>query len=94
MRSSASSVKGEWGWCTCRQRPPLQRQVALKIVKPGMDSKQVLARFEAERQAWHCSITPISPMSITQGRPPTARPYLRWNMSTGRPSPSSATSTL
>jgi parallel beta-helix repeat protein len=34
-----------------RQKPPLQRQVALKIVKPGMDSKQVIARFEAERQA-------------------------------------------
>ena len=34
-----------------RQKSPLQRQVALKIVKPGMDSKQVLVRFEAERQA-------------------------------------------
>src|SRR5262249_7761841 len=30
---------------------PVRRQVALKILKPGMDSKQVIARFEAERQA-------------------------------------------
>src|SRR5262249_20226820 len=30
---------------------PVKRLVALKLIKPGMDSKQVLARFEAERQA-------------------------------------------
>jgi len=34
-----------------RQQIPVQRQVALKIVKPGMDSKQVITRFESERQA-------------------------------------------
>ncbi|MGB2864943.1 MAG: serine/threonine-protein kinase [Sedimentisphaerales bacterium] len=34
-----------------RQKHPIQRKVALKIVKPGMDSKQIMARFEAERQA-------------------------------------------
>ncbi len=34
-----------------RQKHPIQRKVALKIVKPGMDSKRVMARFEAERQA-------------------------------------------
>src|SRR5262245_5257074 len=33
------------------QKDPIPRQVALKIVKPGLDSRQVLARFEAERQA-------------------------------------------
>jgi serine/threonine protein kinase/WD40 repeat protein len=33
------------------QRQPVRRKVALKIIKPGMDSKQVIARFEAERQA-------------------------------------------
>src|SRR5262249_4763869 len=33
------------------QIQPVQRQVALKIIKPGMDSRQVIARFEAERQA-------------------------------------------
>ena len=29
----------------------MRRQVALKIIKPGMDTAQVIARFEAERQA-------------------------------------------
>jgi len=33
------------------QQKPLHRKVALKILKPGMDSRQVIARFEAERQA-------------------------------------------
>ncbi len=33
------------------QERPVRRRVALKIIKPGMDSKQVIARFEAERQA-------------------------------------------
>ncbi len=34
-----------------QQTEPIKRLVALKIIKPGMDSKQVIARFEAERQA-------------------------------------------
>jgi serine/threonine protein kinase len=34
-----------------QQTEPLRRLVALKIIKPGMDSRQVIARFEAERQA-------------------------------------------
>jgi non-specific serine/threonine protein kinase/serine/threonine-protein kinase len=33
------------------QQHPVRRKVALKVIKPGMDSKQVIARFEAERQA-------------------------------------------
>src|SRR4051812_43037948 len=33
------------------QTHPVRRKVALKIIKPGMDSRQVVARFEAERQA-------------------------------------------
>jgi hypothetical protein len=33
------------------QQQPVRRKVALKILKPGMDTRQVLARFEAERQA-------------------------------------------
>ncbi|MCO6043186.1 protein kinase [Aeoliella sp. ICT_H6.2] len=34
-----------------QQTEPVERKVALKIIKPGMDSRQVIARFEAERQA-------------------------------------------
>jgi tetratricopeptide (TPR) repeat protein/serine/threonine protein kinase len=45
---------GEGGMGTvfmAEQTHPMQRKVALKIIKPGMDSAQVIARFEAERQA-------------------------------------------
>ena len=33
------------------QHKPVRRKVALKIIKPGMDTKEVIARFESERQA-------------------------------------------
>src|SRR5204863_9102097 len=45
---------GEGGMGTvfmAEQTQPVHRKVALKVVKPGMDSRQVIARFEAERQA-------------------------------------------
>lgn len=47
-------VLGEGGMGTvylAEQRKPIQRKVAIKIIKAGMNSDQVLARFEAERQA-------------------------------------------
>ena len=47
-------VLGEGGFASvylAEQLEPVKRRVALKILKPGMDSRQVLARFEAERQA-------------------------------------------
>ena len=34
-----------------QQTEPVRRKVALKIIKPGMDSKEVLARFDAEKQS-------------------------------------------
>jgi serine/threonine protein kinase len=48
------SILGEGGFAVvylAEQERPVRRRVALKILKPGMDSKQVIARFEAERQA-------------------------------------------
>src|SRR5262245_3515617 len=45
---------GEGGMGTvwvAEQSEPVKRRVALKLIKPGMDSRQVLSRFEAERQA-------------------------------------------
>ncbi|MBN2182947.1 MAG: protein kinase [Sedimentisphaerales bacterium] len=48
------SVLGEGGFgivYRAEQREPIRRFVALKVIKPGMDSKQVIARFESERQA-------------------------------------------
>jgi eukaryotic-like serine/threonine-protein kinase len=56
------------------QREPVKRRVALKIIKPGMDSRQVVARFEAERQALammdHANIARIFDAGVTDnGRP-------------------------
>ena len=46
---------GEGGMGTvyfAEQLRPVRRQVALKLIKPGMDSRNVLARFESERRPW------------------------------------------
>jgi len=57
------------------QRSPVHRQVALKIIKPGMDTRQVIARFEAERQALalmdHPHIAHVFDAGATEG----GRPY-------------------
>jgi len=48
------SIVGEGGFALvylAEQEKPVRRRVALKVIKPGMDSKQVISRFEAERQA-------------------------------------------
>ena len=48
------SVLGEGGFGVvylAERERPVKRRVALKVIKPGMDSRQVVARFEAERQA-------------------------------------------
>ncbi len=45
---------GEGGWgvvYVADQEEPVRRRVALKVIKPGMDTRQVIGRFEAERQA-------------------------------------------
>jgi serine/threonine protein kinase len=56
------------------QSRPIRRKVALKIIKPGMDTKQVVARFEAERQALammdHPNIARVHDAGATEsGRP-------------------------
>jgi tetratricopeptide (TPR) repeat protein/tRNA A-37 threonylcarbamoyl transferase component Bud32 len=60
------SVLGEGGFSIvylAEQDKPVRRRVALKVIKPGMDSKQVIARFKAERQALalleHPNIAPV-----------------------------------
>ncbi len=57
------------------QEHPIKRLVALKVIKPGMDSKRVIARFEAERQALalldHPNIASVHDAGTTE----TGRPY-------------------
>ena len=57
------------------QVTPVRRKVALKILKPGMDSKQVVARFEAERQALALMDHPNIALVLDGGATPTGRPY-------------------
>ena len=64
------------------QREPVRRKVAIKLVKAGMDSKQVLARFEAERQALalmdHPNIAKVFDGGMTdQGRPFFVMEYVK-----------------
>jgi len=58
-----------------RQEHPLKRQVALKIIKPGMDSKQIIARFEAERQALALLDHPNIAHVYDAGTTHNSRPY-------------------
>jgi len=57
------------------QKEPVKRRVALKIIKPGMDSKQVIARFEAERQALALLEHPNIAHVFDAGTTETGRPY-------------------
>jgi len=57
------------------QKEPVKRLVALKIIKPGMDSAQVIARFEAERQALALLDHPNIAHVFDAGTTETGRPY-------------------
>jgi eukaryotic-like serine/threonine-protein kinase len=57
------------------QEEPVRRRVALKIIKPGMDSKSVIARFEAERQALALMDHPNIAHVFDAGATESGRPY-------------------
>ncbi len=67
------------------QTTPLRRRVALKIIKPGMDSKQVIARFEAERQALAMMDHPHVAKVFEAGATPEGRPYFAMEYVAGDP---------
>src|SRR5438552_10199906 len=79
---------GEGGMGTvfmAEQTQPVQRKVALKLIKSGMDSRQVIARFEAERQALalmeHPNIARVLDAGTTEG----GRPYFVMELVKGVP---------
>jgi serine/threonine protein kinase len=79
---------GEGGMGTvfmAEQVQPIRRKVALKIIKPGMDTKQVIARFEAERQALalmdHPNIARVLDADATE----SGRPYFVMELVRGIP---------
>src|SRR5205085_752615 len=57
------------------QEEPVRRRVALKVIKLGMDTKQVIARFEAERQALALMDHPNIARVLDAGATNTGRPY-------------------
>ncbi|MFC1634411.1 tetratricopeptide repeat protein [Planctomycetota bacterium] len=79
------SVLGEGGMgivYLAEQEQPIKRRVALKVIKPGMDSKRVIGRFEAERQALalldHPNIAHIHDAGTTEsGRPYFVMEYVQ-----------------
>jgi serine/threonine protein kinase len=70
---------------TAQQTEPVKRVVALKLIKAGMDSRQVIARFEAERQALalmdHVNIARV----IDAGTTSAGRPYFVMDLVKGVP---------
>jgi WD40 repeat protein/serine/threonine protein kinase len=67
------------------QQQPVRRQVALKVIKPGMDTRQVIARFEAERQALALMDHPNIAQVHDGGTTPTGRPYFVMELVEGVP---------
>jgi serine/threonine protein kinase/tetratricopeptide (TPR) repeat protein len=57
------------------QQEPIRRKVALKVLKPGMDTKQVIARFEVERQALALMDHPNIARVLDAGATESGRPY-------------------
>ena len=74
------------------QQQPVRRKVAVKVLKPGMDTNQVIARFEAERQALalmdHPNIAKVLEAGATPGEPGSlgaGRPYVVMELVRGAP---------
>jgi serine/threonine protein kinase/tetratricopeptide (TPR) repeat protein len=79
---------GEGGFGTvwlADQRSPVVRQVALKILKLGMDTREVIARFEAERQALAMMDHPNIARVFDAGATGTGRPYFVMELVKGIP---------
>src|SRR5262249_51397510 len=67
------------------QGGPVRRRVALKVIRPGMDSKQVVARFEAERQALALMDHPNIAKVHDAGAADSGRPYFVMELVEGVP---------
>lgn len=67
------------------QKQPVERRVALKIIKAGMDSRQVIARFEAERQALAMMDHPNIAKVLDAGTTNSGRPYFVMELVKGIP---------
>ena len=81
-------VLGEGGYGVvylAEQRQPVKRRVALKVIKLGMDTRQVIARFEAERQALAMMDHPNIAKVFEAGATESGRPYFVMELVRGVP---------
>lgn len=79
---------GEGGFGTvfmAEQEEPVRRRVALKVIKLGMDTRQVVARFEQERQALAIMDHPHIAKVFDAGATESGRPYFVMELCTGEP---------
>ncbi len=67
------------------QHQPVRRKVALKVIKPGMDTRDVVARFEAERQALALMDHPNIASVLDAGTTDSGRPYFVMELVRGVP---------
>src|SRR5215470_8411030 len=67
------------------QLAPVRRKVAVKVIKPGMDTRQVIARFEAERQALAVMDHPNIARVLDAGATDSGRPYFVMELVRGTP---------
>jgi serine/threonine protein kinase len=67
------------------QQEQIRRKVALKVLKPGMDSRQVIARFEAERQALALMDHPNIAKVLDAGQTASGRPFFVMDLVRGLP---------
>jgi serine/threonine protein kinase/Flp pilus assembly protein TadD len=67
------------------QHEPIRRKVALKVIKPGMDTRQVVARFEAERQALALMDHPHIAHILDGGQTASGRPFFVMELVRGIP---------
>lgn len=67
------------------QERPVRRMVALKIIRPGMDTREVIARFESERQALALMDHPNIAKVLDAGATDSGRPYFAMELVKGVP---------
>jgi serine/threonine protein kinase len=67
------------------QKQPVRRRVAIKLIKAGMDTREVVARFQAERQALALMEHPNIAKVFDAGATPQGRPYFVMEYVTGIP---------
>lgn len=87
-RYQLQAIIGEGGFgrvYRAQQREPVARIVALKVIKAGMDTQQVIARFEAERQVLALMDHPSIASVFDAGATATGRPYFVMELVDGQP---------